>query len=259
MAVLSHAEGARLGRGARCQRKRPAHGHRGQCDVASAAAQLAQTKSKVDLLALTPPETLLATGSATLADLRVTSEATFSGMLAAYDLNISNSFKSLGTTSLGNTTLAGDLTVDGTLSIENGSEINVIGTLYLQKSIFAQALDIFNGKVTIDNEGNIETQGEVLASEIKTNKLTITTPSQASPSAALAATIGTATLPASQTKVTVETIEASSSAKVFITPTTPTDKVLSVTNIKGGKSFDVSILSPSIVDIIFNWWIVRTE
>ena len=39
VAVLPRAEGARLGGGARRQRKRRAHGHRDQCDVGAVAAQ----------------------------------------------------------------------------------------------------------------------------------------------------------------------------------------------------------------------------
>ena len=209
-------------------------------------------------LNLTPPDILLATGSATLANLKVTSEATVSGMLAAYDLNVSNSFKSLGLTTLAKTNVAGDLTVDGTLAIENGSEINVLGTLYLQKSYLAEGLNIFNGKITIDKDGNITTQGKIVATEVKTQKLTISNP-VATSSATLAASIGTATMPANLSKVTISTTEASESAKVFITPTTPTDKVLSVTNIKNKQSFDVSTLTPTLTDINFNWWIVQTE
>jgi len=57
----------------------------------------------------------------------------------------------------------------------------------------------------------------------------------------------------------VQTTEASSSAKVFITPTTLTDKVLSVTDVKNGESFDISITSPSSDEIKFNWWIIQTE
>ena len=116
-----------------------------------------------------------------------------------------------------------------------------------------ETLQLQEGKVTIN------TQGLLTAPQIKTTKLTITNPADASGSATLGTSIGSSTLPANNTKVTIYTKEATSSAKVFITPTTPTDKVLSATNIIGGKSFDVSILSPSLVDVIFNWWIVQTE
>jgi len=219
-------------------------------EVASQSAALAELREKIDQkLNLTPPDILLASGSATLANIKVTSEATISGMLAVYDLNISNSLKSFGETTLAKTNVAGDLTVDGTLSIENGSEINVLGTLYLQKSIFSDQLDIFAGKVIVDAAGNIITQGKLAAAEVKTNKLIISNPTIASSSAILAG----------KTSVSVQTKEASASSKVFISPTSLTDKVLSVTNIKDSQSFDVSILTPTPVDINFNWWIVGTQ
>ncbi|KKQ76399.1 MAG: hypothetical protein US99_C0073G0001, partial [Candidatus Daviesbacteria bacterium GW2011_GWF2_38_6] len=207
---------------------------------------------------LTPPDILLATGSATLANLKVTSEATFSGMLAAYDLNISNSFKSLGETTLGKTLIAGDLIVDGMLSI-TGSSLSNLSILYIQNSPLAEGLDIFNGKVTIDKEGNIQTQGKITASEVETNKLTISNTQIASSSATLAASIGTGTLPANTIKITIPSTLVTLSSKIFITPTTSTDKVLSVTNIIAGESFDVSLVSPGPDEIKFNWWIVQTE
>ena len=210
-------------------------------------------------LNLTPPDILLATGSAQLASLTV-SEATVSGMLAGYDLNISNSLKSLGETILGNTIVAGDLTVDGTLSL-SGNSINAVSTLYLQSSTLAEGLDIFNGKVTIDNEGNIQTSGEVAAASITTNKLTISTQIASSSGTPRNdnASIGSDSIPANETKTTIISSDISDSSKVFITPITTTDKVLSVTNIKTNESFDVEVLTPSPVDIKFNWWIVQTE
>ncbi|OGK51563.1 hypothetical protein A2966_05190 [Candidatus Roizmanbacteria bacterium RIFCSPLOWO2_01_FULL_41_22] len=211
-------------------------------------------------LNLTPPDILLnASGSAIIANLEVTSEATFSGMLTAYKLDVQDSLRVFGEAILPATTIAGQLVVDGTLSIENGSEINVIGTLYLQKSSLADKLDIFNGKVTIDNEGNLISQGTITAQEIKTNKLTISSQPIASSSATLATSIGSDTISANETKTTIISSEVSDSSKVFITTTTNTDKVLSVTNIKNEESFDVEILTPSLVDINFNWWIVQTE
>ncbi|MBI2018940.1 hypothetical protein HYS96_04535 [Candidatus Daviesbacteria bacterium] len=236
-----------------------------ETQLASASAQLASIKRDVESLQLTPPDILLASGSATLTSLTV-SEATVSAMLTAYNLNVSESFKSFGTTTLGRTNIVGRLTIDGVFSIDNGSEISVIGgstggtgILYLQKSSLAQGVDIFNGKVTIDASGNIQTKGQVLASEVKTNKLTISNTPIASSSAILSASIGTGTIPANQTQVTIPSTNISASSRVFITPTTATDKVLSVTNIKNNQSFDVSILTPASLDINFNWWIVDTE
>jgi hypothetical protein len=62
------------------------------------------------------------------------------------------------------------ISVDGTLSISENS-LNSLGTseseeptdgiLYLQNSHLANSVDIFNGSVTIDKRGNIETIGDI--------------------------------------------------------------------------------------------------
>jgi len=44
---------------------------------------------------------------------------------------------------------------------------------------------------------------------------------------------------------------------VFITPTTKTNQVLSVTTKDGGKSFTVETSTPAIQDIKFDWWVVN--
>ncbi|MDD5416249.1 MAG: MerR family DNA-binding transcriptional regulator [Candidatus Daviesbacteria bacterium] len=249
--------------------------------IASSSSSLtADSRQLTSDLHLTPPDILLTTGSAVFTNLTVKSEATMSGQLSIYDLSVSNTLKSLGKTTLADTLIAGDLMIDGTMSI-SGNSINSSGvgldspevsngTLYLQNSTLAQGLDIFNGKVTIDPAGNITTQGKVIASEVKTNKLTISntpiaTSSANTPGAGFdspgvnGASIGTTTLPAGATAVTIQTAQISESAKVFITPISPTDKVLSVTDIKPGTSFDVSMLTPSQTDIKFNWWIVESK
>ncbi|MBU1031725.1 hypothetical protein KKE03_02240, partial [Patescibacteria group bacterium] len=227
-------------------------------EIASASAALAKVQSDINELKLTPPDILLATGSATLANLEVTSEATVSGMLTAYAAEIQDNFKVLGPSTLATTLIAGDLTVDGTMSI-SGDSINAISTLYIQNDLLSSSIDFFNGKVTIDKNGNIVSLGEIAAASVVTNKLTISNTPIASGSATLAASIGSETIPAGQTQITISTEDISTGSKVFITPTSVTDKVLSVTSIEEGISFDVSMLSPSTADINFNWWIVGTR
>ena len=229
---------------------------------------MAEVKDELNKLAsldtkLTPPDILIASDSArlTINDKRLTiSEATVSGMLAAYDLNISNSLKSLGQTTLAKTAVNGDLTIDGTLSIENGNEINVIGTLYLQKSILAQNLDIFGGKVIVDSSGNITTSGEVKAASITTNKLTISNSPIASSSASISPTIGTGTIPARQTSVIVNTSQVSLNVKIFVTPRTKIgNQSLVVDQVINGSSFTVTLDHSLSEDVKFDWWIEQPE
>jgi hypothetical protein len=139
---------------------------------ASASAQIAQTQSLTETvfdgisslskriddfvssltdtsstdLNLTPPETLIATESATLASIDVTSDAKIS--------------------------ISGTISLNGALSITNHS-INVIethddngnkltdGILYLQNSPLAGPIDLLNGAVIIDRNGTMFVRGDI--------------------------------------------------------------------------------------------------
>jgi len=205
--------------------------------LASAAAELAQTRSDVEELNLTPPEILLATQSAQLVDLTVTSEATVSGQLTAYDLNVQNSLKSLGTTTMGSTLIAGDLTVDGTMSI-SGNSLSTLGTLYIQNSSLAGPVDLFNGAVTIDETGTLAVKKIELPPEV----------------------LGEAIIPAGSLEIPVFTEAITEKSKVFLTPTTPTGgQSLIMSEIISGSGFVVSLEEPFSSDIRFNWVILDSK
>ncbi len=210
---------------------------------ATPSAQLASVPSPSPKLDLTPPDILLATDSASLtaSSLKVTSEATVFGMLTAYDLNISNTLKSFGQTRLGHTTIAGDLSVDGTLSIENGSEINVISTLYLQKSPLSSSIDILNGKVTIDKEGNLRAQTITVAEfRVVKNKIA-----------------GKAKIASGAKSIEIENSAVKPTSIILVTPTIETSLVLAVTDRVPGKKFTVSSAQTAQKDITFNYFLIN--
>ncbi|MBI2600974.1 hypothetical protein HYW42_03395 [Candidatus Daviesbacteria bacterium] len=196
----------------------------------SASALLAQSPQ----LTLTPPDVLLATGSATLANLAVTSEATFSGKLAAYNLNVSESFKVFGETSLGKTSIAGDVNIDGTMNI-NGNSLSVIGTLFIQNSPFSKDIDLFNGKVKIDNTGNLTVQ-----------KLTVSQK-----------TLGTVTIPAGQNQFTIYNLQFTNKSKVFVTPEKPV--AIGVSKDAANSQFTIQLDKAQSSDLKVDWWIVDVE
>lgn len=200
---------------------------------ASANNNLAMQQSSN--LNLTPPSELISTGSVVLADLKVTSQASFSGQLAAYDLTISNSFKSLGSTVLGATTIAGDLTVDGTLSM-TGDSISSIGTLFIQNSALATQLDIFNGKVTITNEGILNIEKLSLGEQ----------------------TLGTSAIPAGQTQIKVSSAQLTDKSKIFLTPAKLV--LISVTQKDiTNQEFTVEIEHSLGEDLNFDWLIIDSR
>ena len=92
-------------------------------------------------------------------------------------LSVNESFKSFGLSYLGNTTISGNVTIAGqtylsdtdvvgSLTVDNsiaitGNAISVDGTLYLQNTALSSSLDLFNGAITIDKNGNIVTEGNI--------------------------------------------------------------------------------------------------
>ena len=234
--------------------------------VATQSAKLAQLEAtssaspSANNLNLTPPDILLATPSATLkaSSLDVTSDASISGKLVAYEASISNIFKSLGETFLGNTLVAGDLTIDGTLSLSQNS-LNSLTTLYIQNSPLTGGVDFFNGKVTFDKDGFLIAQ-KISAPEVTTNKLTISNTPIATGSATLGASIGTGKIPGGQTGVTINTDQVSTTSKIFVTLlTSSSGQALFIQTIEPGAGFTVSIDGPINHDIEFNWWIVESK
>jgi len=247
-------------------------------EQASQSAELAQAKSDIENLKLTSADLLLATSSASLNPnpytLNPISDATISGQLIAYQATIQDTFRSLGESFLGTTTIAGDVSVDGTLSL-TGNSINSVGAgsssptggsenptptgiLYIQNSPLAEGVNFFNGLITMDNKGNIMVQ-TITAKEVVTNKLTISNSPIATGSATLGTSIGKGKITSGASKVIIETKAITSTSQVFITPTTLTDKPLSAINIKPEESFEAALTSPASSDIEFNWWIVDTK
>ncbi|MBI2020466.1 hypothetical protein HYS94_03505 [Candidatus Daviesbacteria bacterium] len=191
-------------------------------------------------LDLTPPEILLASGSAQLDELYVGSDAAIEGTLIAYNTEIQNQFQVFGTTTLSDTLIAGNFTVDGTLSIENGSEINVLGTLFLQKSILADSLDIFDGKVIIDKDGAIRATS-ITADQFKIND---------------GQSAGIGKILAGQTEVIIENPYVSDTSVIVTTPNVPLTQTIAVTDKVKGQFFTVKIAEPESLDIPFDYLII---
>lgn len=69
---------------------------------------------------------------------------------------------------------------------------------------------------------------------------------------------GSGKLTAGEKSVTIDTKEAKSDSKIFITPTTKTNnQTLYVSDIKDGDGFEVTVEESQADDIKFNWWIIN--
>jgi hypothetical protein len=210
---------------------------------------------------LTPPDTLFATGSARLSDITVTNTAKIL-YLDTEDATVSGAFKALGDASLANTTIAGELTQDGTLSITNGNSINVIGDptcsitlnslntptdcggiLHIQNSPLAQGVNFFNGLISMDNTGTIWAK-TVVADEIKVTK---------------GKSAGVAIIPAGTEEIAVFNDLTDQNSIVMVTPETLTKSTLAVTDKVDGTGFVVKIPAAAEEDIKFTYLIVGQE
>ncbi len=212
----------------------------------SASAYLSQLDAGSRELALESPEILFATGSAQLADLKVSETLSSEKLLTAEDVTVSGTFKAFGETSLGSTRISGDLNIDGTLSITNGNTINALSTLYLQSSPLAEHIDIFNGKVTIDRDGTLKAE-KVEAKTIQTEQINLLT----------GKTSGSGKLQAGKFEVPVFNNLVTSHSRVIITPTSRTSLTLSVTDKIEGAGFVVGTAVPVTQDVNFDYIIIN--
>ncbi len=199
---------------------------------------------------------------------KLVTEASSSSEMKLDNLTAVLSLRSTGETFLGKTNIAGTLTV-GTMFFDDVEQsISTLGTLKLQNSPLAAAVDFFNGQIKLSKEGNIEIEGTLIAKKIQTEELTIaqqilgeaTSSAEASSSATLASrSIGESVIKAGTTFVTIQTNKVKSTSKIFVTPTTLTSQSLVVTAKVAGTSFTVSLNQSQSQDVSFDWWIVNTE
>lgn len=209
---------------------------------ATIASPSAEATASSITLKLTPPEVLLATQSARLVNLNIASDATISGKLTAYEATIQETFKSLGKTFLGETLVAGNLTVDGTMTVA-GNSLNSMGTLSLQNSPLAKELDILNGLFVFDNNGNLAVSGKVLAEQFAVKK---------------DKSSGIGKITAGSTEAVIMNKFVDQNSLVLVTSHTPVLQTLAVTA-KNAGSFNVNLAKSESFDLEFDYLVVGQE
>ena len=221
-----------------------------------------------------PPE---ATDSAGLAQQTQQTLDELNSLLSTTHLSL-DTLAVTGNTNLAQTQVAGTFSQDGTLIIDYGKQINVLGsTLYLQNDPLAGCsafsdpvsknsnetgsscasgilVNIGTGKVTIDNQGNLVTSGKLTASSVQTKKLVVYTDEGS------AKTVGTSSISSGSSSRKILTAALEPSAKILITPRTPTGgKTIYISESVDFESFTVSLENgPATGEIRFDWLIVNT-
>jgi hypothetical protein len=160
-------------------------------------------------------DSLNVTGAATFADLRVTGTFT-----------------------------AGNLAINGT----EGS-INVTGQPLRLQNVSTTGVDILNGRVTIDPNGNVVSQGHITAvGGIKTKAITV------DQSDAAAKSVGFIIIPAGKIGVDVTTTALTETSHIFVTPEKP---VAAAAEWKNEDTFTITLEKPATADLKVHWWIVN--
>ena len=224
-----------------------------QTQVSSISAQLGKIDDLSRQLAdLQKQTTLIQTIQGIGTQAAVLGAATTSG-----DTTVGGNLSVSGRTLLSDVGITGQIT-DGLLAINgmdtstatNAATINTLsGPLKIQ-SLAINGVDFLNGKVTIDTNGNIVTQGDITAKAINAEKINLKD-SGDSPS------VGEATIPAGQTSVEVKTSAVTEMSKIFVTLKTLEEATLVVTHQDSGKSFTVELAKPTNKDTKFNWWVIN--
>ncbi|HSW97599.1 MAG TPA: hypothetical protein VLF89_07280 [Candidatus Saccharimonadales bacterium] len=177
--------------------------------------------------------------------------------VSTQDTTVGGTLSVSGRTLLGEVGITGKVT-DGLLSINgmddsSGTPSAVINTLSAPLKIQSLALnsvDFENGKMTIDTNGNVVTQGDVTAKTVHADKINLKDSGDS-------AAVGESTIPAGQTSIEVITRSITDTSKVFVTLKTLEEATLVVTHQTSGKSFTVELTKPMNKDTKFNWWIVN--
>jgi hypothetical protein len=155
--------------------------------------------------------------------------------LSSLDATISGTLNVFGNTTLNNVGITGTIST-GVMTIQGldqtgQASINTVGDLKLQDQ-GAGGIDILDGKIKIDTNGNFVSKSNVLS-----------------------ASLGTITIPAGQTQAIATTSALTKNSKIFATPQ-DVPVAISATR-KGKNTFIILIGSPQPEDLKVNWWIIN--
>jgi fibronectin-binding autotransporter adhesin len=190
---------------------------------------------------------LFASASATFSQTASSSAELSLDTLDAKDVDITGTLRVGGRATLSDVGVTGImniglLTIDG-LSENGFATLNTTsGPLKIQ-SEGINGVDILDGKVVIEPNGNMKIEGTVTV-----KKLNIDTEEVAS------ASLGTAIIPSGATTIDVTTTALTPDSKIFVTAERPT--AIGAKPVDTDK-FTITIQAPPVSDLKVNWWIIN--
>ena len=186
-----------------------------------------------------------------------TQSAVLGASTTSEDTTIGGKLSVSGRTLLGDVGITGVvndglLTINGmdTSSATPAATINTLSAPLKIQSLAAAGVDFENGKVTIDTNGNLVTQGDITAKTVHADKYEATATGEG-------ASTGEAIIPAGQTSIEIKTTAITNTSKVFVTSEIKGSGQLYVTSKITGKSFKVELDNALNKDDKFNWWVLN--
>jgi len=110
--------------------------------------------------------------------------------------------------------------------------------------------------VSFDEDGHASMSGNLTAKDLKTEKLTLVRANTQEETEVSSSSVGQSTLLSGNASIVIQSSQVTKNSLVFITPTTYTDRTLSVTD-TSDNAFTVSISSPTSIPVSFNWWVIN--
>jgi hypothetical protein len=150
--------------------------------------------------------------------------------------------------------IAGNLTIDST---DNSITSIADSILKLQTDVNAGAVDIFNGKIIFNTDGEIITLSDIQAKMIGAEKFMIKKTQDSSGKDT--SSVGLATLKAGTKELQVSNPNVTISSKIFVTPRSSTKgQTLFVSSVEQEK-FTVSVDTALTSDVLFDYWILGVQ
>ncbi len=220
---------------------------------------------------------LTATDSASLdeiavSDLYVTDQAAINSLsvttsiAVGTDLAINaldNSFNSLSAPlKIQSLALAPVEIMNGKITIDTNGDVTINGNLYVAGQVQGGSLSVNDGN---DEVASIDASGLGQFSSIATKDILIAGAESATTSGTISgdiqtnSTVGKGIIPTGSDQITITNPKVTDYTLIYVTPTSSTEnQVLYVKN-KSVGSFSVGFTNPIGVDANFNWWIVETS
>lgn len=225
-------------------------------ETSSVSAQLATLLGRLDEFeqGLNSQSERISSISATLANLPIINLTKFATGSAVLGITtVDEDFAVFGNTTLNSLNTISNITVANNLSLSSNS-INTIGEDLQIQPLRQAKVSFMDGLVIIDTEGNVVISGILRVQTVETDRIIITT-------GAADQTIGSATISAGLTQVTIDTTGVTLGSKILLSPTTQMGgKSLYVSTKLAGESFTVTLDGgPTLTDIKFDWFILGTK